>query len=141
MNKKLIIKTQVNCTDYDMVRDRTIAWSKEARSAFICFANVHMLMEAYDSAEYQRVINAADLVTPDGMPLVWMMRLMGQKDQERVYGPTLMLQVLEVAARENIPVGFYGGKPEVLRVLVERMRHRFSGLNVAYSYSPPFTDD
>jgi N-acetylglucosaminyldiphosphoundecaprenol N-acetyl-beta-D-mannosaminyltransferase len=97
-------------------------------------------MEAHDSAVYKKIINAADLVTPDGMPLVWMMRLKGEKNQQRVYGPTLMLHVLEMAARDGIPVGFYGGRTEVLEVLEKKMQSRFTGLNVKYSYSPPFRE-
>ena len=88
--------------------------------------------------DFRNLINAADIVTPDGMPLVWMLRLKGCRNQQRVYGPTLMLHVLEMAAKENIPVGFYGGRPEVLEKLVEKMRAKFPGLNVAYAYSPPF---
>jgi N-acetylglucosaminyldiphosphoundecaprenol N-acetyl-beta-D-mannosaminyltransferase len=68
------------------------------------------------------------------------MRLKGARGQQRVYGPALMLNLLEAAARENIPVGFYGGRPEVLSQLVERMRARYTGLNVAYAFSPPFRE-
>lgn len=83
-------------------------------------------------------MNSADLVTPDGMPLVWMMRLKGQRDQPRVYGPSLMLHILETAAREKISVCFYGGAPYVLESLVKRMQARYERLKVAFSCSPPF---
>jgi N-acetylglucosaminyldiphosphoundecaprenol N-acetyl-beta-D-mannosaminyltransferase len=115
-------------------------WSSTSESRYICIANVHMLMEAYDSPQYSHVINSADLVTPDGMPLVWMMRLKGHPDQQRVYGPTLMLHVLEAAERENIPVGFFGSSPEVLQPLIERMQDRFPNLKIVYSVSPPFNE-
>lgn len=51
-----------------------------------------------------------------------------------------MLHVLEAAAREKIPVGFYGGTPEVIELLVEQMQSRFAGLNVAFAVSPPFRE-
>jgi N-acetylglucosaminyldiphosphoundecaprenol N-acetyl-beta-D-mannosaminyltransferase len=95
-------------------------------------------MEAHDSPAFHILVNDADLVTPDGMPLVWMMRLKGVRRQQRVYGPTLMLHVLAAAARAGVPVGFYGGAPEVLDKLIKRMHARHEGLNVAFSYSPPF---
>jgi N-acetylglucosaminyldiphosphoundecaprenol N-acetyl-beta-D-mannosaminyltransferase len=72
------------------------------------------------------------------MPLVWMLRLKGVKGQTRVYGPTLMLHVLEMAARDQIPVGFYGADDPTLERLVELMCERFPGLHVAYAFSPPF---
>lgn len=135
-----IIGLKISLTDYSNAIGSVMLWSQNDKSCYICAANVHMLMEAHDSPDFARIVNEADLVTPDGMPLVWMMRLKGQRNQQRVYGPTLMLHVLSIAARENIPVGFYGGAPHVLDTLVERMKERFNGLNIVYSYSPPFRE-
>lgn len=137
MNLK-ILGTRFFPTSYQSVVQRVVGWVYASECRYICAANVHMIMEANDSPEFQVVVNNADIVTPDGMPLVWMLRLKGYKDQQRVYGPTLMLQVLKMAAQENIPVGFYGGDVKTLELLVERMQTQFSGLNVSYSYSPPF---
>ncbi len=97
-------------------------------------------MEAYDSAAYKKVINHADLTTPDGMPLVWMLRMKGVKNQTRVYGPQLMLYVLERAEQEQIPVGFYGSDETTLKKLVSNMRERFPSLSVKYTFSPPFRE-
>jgi N-acetylglucosaminyldiphosphoundecaprenol N-acetyl-beta-D-mannosaminyltransferase len=135
-----ILGTRVFCTSYELAVENTKAWALGGESKYVCMANVHMLMEAYGSSNYHKFINAADLVTPDGMPLVWMMRLKGQKNQKRVYGPTLMLLLLQEVAKEKIPIGFYGGSPDVLTNLVLKMKERFSGLNVVYAYSPPFRD-
>jgi N-acetylglucosaminyldiphosphoundecaprenol N-acetyl-beta-D-mannosaminyltransferase len=127
-------------TSYPVATQKICAWAVSPDPRMVCAANVHMLMEAHDSPEYRVALNQADLITPDGMPLVWMMRLKGQKDQQRVYGPTLMLHVLEAAARESIPVGFYGSSPEVLQALTARMQTRFPGLKIVYSFSPPFRE-
>lgn len=133
-----IIGAEVNLIQYDSLSEQVVQWSQTHDSRYLCVANVHMLMEAHDSPNFKGVVNGADLVAPDGMPLVWMIRLKGKRDQQRVYGPTLMLHVLAAAARENIPVGFYGSAPHVLESLVERMQARYEGLNVAFSVSPPF---
>ncbi|MCL4275873.1 MAG: WecB/TagA/CpsF family glycosyltransferase [Anaerolineales bacterium] len=135
-----IIGLKISLTDYSNATGSVMLWSQNDKFHYICAANVHMLMEVHDSPEFAKIVNNADLVVPDGMPLVWMMRLKGQRDQQRVYGPTLMLHVLAMAARENIPVGFYGGAPQVLDALVERMKERYNGLNVVYAYSPPFRE-
>lgn len=135
-----IIGTRVSITSYDSTVNHVRRWVHTHESRYICVANVHMLMEVHDSPGYMNVVNSADLVTPDGMPLVWMMRLKGQISQQRVYGPTLMLHVLESAADENITVGFYGSSPEVLQSLLARLQVRFPNLKVDYSFSPPFQD-
>jgi len=135
-----IIGVRVDSTSYSRATEVILDWSTQWESRYVCAANVHVLMEARDSLEYNQVINSADLVTPDGMPLVWMLRLKGHPDQQRVYGPTLMLHVLEAAARENVTVGFYGSSPEVLQSLLVRMQERFPGLQVVCSFSPPFQE-
>src|SRR5688572_21555743 len=131
-----ILQIEFKPTSYLDITQQILDWAKCEDSRYICVANVHMLMEAQDSLEYQHIINSADFVTPDGMPLVWMMRLKGQKNQERVYGPTLMLHILDAATREKIPVGFYGGKPEVLQTLIEKIKEQFKSLDIVYAFSP-----
>jgi N-acetylglucosaminyldiphosphoundecaprenol N-acetyl-beta-D-mannosaminyltransferase len=138
MMKTPTLHVQVDVISYSGAARTVLGWAAGYESRYICIANVHMLMETNDSPSFREVVNNADLVVPDGMPLVWMMRLKGQQDQQRVYGPTLMLHVLESAARVGIPVGFYGGEAEVLKMLVERMQARYASLNVAYVFSPPF---
>ncbi len=128
----------ISPVNYRTVTEAILAWVNSDGARCIYAANVHMLMEAHDSPAFRAVLARADLLTPDGMPLVWLLRLKGYKDQPRVYGPTLMLHVLEMAARESIPVGFYGSDESTLRQLVDRMQARFPALKVVYAYSPPF---
>jgi N-acetylglucosaminyldiphosphoundecaprenol N-acetyl-beta-D-mannosaminyltransferase len=97
-------------------------------------------MEAHDSPDFASAVNNADLVAPDGMPLVWMMRWKGRRNQARVYGPTLMLHVLDLAAKEGIPVGFHGSSETVLNALKAKMSARFPGLHICYSFSPPYRE-
>ena len=95
-------------------------------------------MEAYDAPGFNEIVNAADLVTPDGMPLVWTLRRLGHPEQERVYGPVLTLHVLDMAAKQKIPVGFYGGSPETIQHLLEFLKEKYPSLDIQYFYSPPF---
>lgn len=133
-----ILGMKVSSTSYGQASSVIGAWAKHGASKYVCIATVNNVMEAYDSPEFQRVMNEADLVTPDGMPLVWALRLLGHKNATRVYGPDLTPIVLQMAADAGIPVGFYGGAPEVLKRLLEVIAQRFPKLQVAYSFSPPF---
>jgi N-acetylglucosaminyldiphosphoundecaprenol N-acetyl-beta-D-mannosaminyltransferase len=135
-----ILGMRVDPTSYAEVCELVNRWSSERIGRYICIANVHMTMEAYDHPEYQQVVNQADLVTPDGMPLVWMLRHSGYPDQERVYGPTLTEKLLGMAAREHIPVGFFGSTEEVVELLVQNVRHSYPETEIVYSYSPPFKE-
>jgi N-acetylglucosaminyldiphosphoundecaprenol N-acetyl-beta-D-mannosaminyltransferase len=133
-----ILGTKVDATSYRHAVETVTRWSGMHSSKYVCLATVNQVMEAYDSPEFLGVMNDADLVTPDGMPLVWGLRLLGHKAATRVYGPDLTPMLLERAAAEGLPVGFYGGAPEVLERLVQVVTGRFPALLVAYAYSPPF---
>jgi N-acetylglucosaminyldiphosphoundecaprenol N-acetyl-beta-D-mannosaminyltransferase len=79
-------------------------------------------------------------VTPDGMPLVWGLRLLSVPHATRVYGPELTPRLLARAAAEGVPVGFYGGSPEVIDALRTVAARRWPSLRVAYAYAPPFRE-
>jgi N-acetylglucosaminyldiphosphoundecaprenol N-acetyl-beta-D-mannosaminyltransferase len=115
-----------------------LAWSREPVVRRAHLSNVHMVMEAHDSPEFRDIVNSADLVLPDGMPLVWAQRLSGRRDAARVPGPHLTEALLDQAASLGIPVGFYGGSPRCLEALVRKVRERWPSLRLAAAISPPF---
>ena len=133
-----ILGMRVDITSYKDATQQVLEWAGAEERCYICAANVHMVMETYDSEEFRKRVNCAALVTPDGMPLVWALRLLGVKEATRVYGPDLTIHVLEEATRESVPVGFYGGSPEVMTLLRKSVERRFPGLKIAYAFSPPF---
>ena len=136
--KSQILGVNIDCTSYELACNLVCHWQDNRVSRYICAANVHMIMEAHDSPSYQHVINQAHMVTPDGMPHVWMLRRMGYPYQERVYGPTLMVKLLKMANDESIPVGFFGSTTDVMSKLVQNVQREFPTVPIAYAYSPPF---
>ena len=133
-----ILGVRVDATTYDEAVGLVGTWAKIGDSRFVTAAAAYNLVHAQDDPRYRALMNGADLVTPDGMPLVWALRALGIPHPSRVYGPDLTWKVCEMAARENIPVGFYGATETVLDRLTEELHTRFPSLNVAYRYSPPF---
>ncbi len=105
---------------------------------YVCVTGVHGVMECQRDAELLRIHNGSGLTTPDGMPMVWAGHRAGAAWMDRVYGPDLMLAVLEEAAARGWSSFFYGGKEGVPELLAERLTARFPGLRVAGTYSPPF---
>jgi len=99
---------------------------------------VHGVILAQDDPRIASILNEADIATPDGMPLVWALRSFGAKNQQRVYGPTLMLEICRDAAAAGHRIFLYGGRVETLPILVARLREQFPGLSIIGTYSPPF---
>jgi N-acetylglucosaminyldiphosphoundecaprenol N-acetyl-beta-D-mannosaminyltransferase len=135
---RLILGLRVDATTYDEAVQKVLDWARAGESRVVVAANVHMVMEARDRRSFQRQVNASDLTTADGMPLVWALRRLGVPHATRVYGPDLTVALMAAAAREAIPVGFLGGSPRTLERLVTVARLRFPRLRVVYTFSPPF---
>jgi N-acetylglucosaminyldiphosphoundecaprenol N-acetyl-beta-D-mannosaminyltransferase len=129
---------RVDATSYGDASRRVARWAREGRSAYVCVATVHMVMEAFDSSAFLRTVNGADLVTPDGRPLVWALRSLGVKDATQVRGTDLTTHVVERAAREGLPIGLYGGTPDLLERFVGILERRYPGVRVVCRIAPPF---
>jgi N-acetylglucosaminyldiphosphoundecaprenol N-acetyl-beta-D-mannosaminyltransferase len=137
---RAILGMRVDLTSYEDATRRIIAWAGARESRSVCVAAVNNVMRAYDDPAFREVMNGADLVTPDGMPLVWGLRRLGLPSATRVYGPDLTPAVLAEAEARGVPVGFLGGAPHVLEALRAEVSHRWPSLEVAYAWSPPFSD-
>jgi N-acetylglucosaminyldiphosphoundecaprenol N-acetyl-beta-D-mannosaminyltransferase len=133
-----VLGMRVDATSYRETAAAIAALATKGVGGAVCVATVHMVMEAFDDPEFRRIVNAADRVTPDGVPLVWALRLLGFKRAQRVYGPSLLPVVCALATERQLSVGFYGGSPEVLDTLVERMAQQFPGLRIPFAFAPPF---
>jgi N-acetylglucosaminyldiphosphoundecaprenol N-acetyl-beta-D-mannosaminyltransferase len=113
-------------------------WIAEDQRRYVCVCGVHGLMESHRDAELRAIHNDAGMVTPDGMPLVWISHRLGFPEAERVYGPDLMLAVCAWSVPRGCRHYFYGGASGVPERLAERLTARFPGMKVVGAFSPPF---
>jgi N-acetylglucosaminyldiphosphoundecaprenol N-acetyl-beta-D-mannosaminyltransferase len=137
---RFILGARVDATSLDQATQLIIDWATRSESRYVCVAAVNNVIEAHDDPHLMEVMNGADLVTPDGMPLVWWLRWLGVQEATRVCGPDLTPRILERAATEGLAVGFYGGDPNVLDRLVATARRRWPELSIVYAFSPPFRE-
>lgn len=114
-------------------------WIIQRQREYVCVTNVHLIMECQRDEKLRQIHNRAGMVTPDGMPLVWLSHLNGFQQVERVYGPDLLLAFCARSATQGYRHYFYGGAEGVPQLLVKRLKQRFPGLEVAGMFSPPFT--
>ena len=114
-------------------------WIRERRHGhYIAVTGMHGITEAQHDANFKRILNSADLVVPDGMPLVWLGRLRGISMRRRVYGPELMMTFCQETASKGYRHFFFGGTPGLPAKLSESLRRRIPTLQVAGMCSPPF---
>jgi N-acetylglucosaminyldiphosphoundecaprenol N-acetyl-beta-D-mannosaminyltransferase len=128
-------------SDYEQVMDWMEAMIAAGERGYVTAAAVNLVMSAREEPATLAATLGATLAVPDGMPLVWALRLLGHRRATRVYGPDLMAGFCARAARVGTPIYLYGGRtPEALELLTLRLRERFPGLAIAGGHSPPFRD-
>jgi N-acetylglucosaminyldiphosphoundecaprenol N-acetyl-beta-D-mannosaminyltransferase len=115
-----------------------LTWAKKHKSKVVYLANTHMLMEAYWNEHFAKILQKADLVSPDGMPLVWMLRLMGIRNQNRVAGMDVFLNLCRLASISGVSVFFVGSEPETLNSIKKKLKQDFPLLSIAGMESLPF---
>jgi N-acetylglucosaminyldiphosphoundecaprenol N-acetyl-beta-D-mannosaminyltransferase len=133
-----VLGMRVDQVNLETVTQQVLQWAGEASSRYLCISTVHMVMESHDDGRFRRIVNEADLVAADGMPIIWVTRLLGLDAQERVFAPEITDQVCAAAAIGGIPVGFFGSSPEVIADLTINLAKRHAGLQIAFAHAPPF---
>lgn len=133
-----VLGVGINAVNWPQALGLIAAWSANKESRYICISNVHSVVTTTQDAEFKQVVDGADMVTPDGAPVAWMLRKQGFSDQQRINGPDLMWKYCAEAALRGESIYLYGGEPRTLESLLQRLRNAFPGLPVAGAFSPPF---
>ena len=133
-----VLGTQLAVLDLGAAVDRLLDAARAGTRLRAHFCNVHSLVEASGNAELAAVFASAGIVAMDGMPLVWVARLRGQRAAERVCGPDVMLALCDRGRAVGLRHFFVGGQPGVPELLAGRLIDRCPGLQVVGTASPPF---
>ena len=133
-----VIGAPIDVLGWDDAVARIAAWAGQRVSRVVFICNVHSVVTARQDSAFAAALAQADLATPDGAPVAWMLRRLGHAGQARINGPDLMWRCCAAAAARGTPVYLYGGTEDVLARLQQRLRAAFPGLRIAGAASPPF---
>ena len=133
-----VLDVGVNTLNIPQTLDILSEWIAHREPNYVCFTGVHGVIESQRDENLLRIHNAAGLVAPDGMPLVWLSRLQGRRQAERVYGPDLMLALCERSVLSGYRHFLYGASEDTLEKLAINLQQRCPGLRIVGKYSPPF---
>lgn len=133
-----VVSLDTDVLDHDSAVERVAGLVQKGDGGYVCFSTVHMVMEAHDSPDFATKVNGADMIVPDGMPIVWMQKATGDRSPTRVRANDLMMLLCRHAGVHGLKVGFYGSTQEVIDAIVERAGRDFQDLKIVYAFSPPF---
>jgi N-acetylglucosaminyldiphosphoundecaprenol N-acetyl-beta-D-mannosaminyltransferase len=137
-DRRYILGVGINQVSVTQAVEIIDSWIQSRTQKYVCVTGVHGVMECQRDGSLMKIHNDSGLTVPDGMPLVWISKMRGSTDVTRVYGPDLMLVVCRLGESKRYRHYFYGGKAGVPNELAERLKQRFSEIDVVGQYSPPF---
>ena len=140
MQQRQLMDFPISIGSYVSFIDNIISLAIKKIPAYVCIANVHMFIEAYKDREFIRIIRDADIVTPDGIPLLWGLSMIHGVKQDRVAGMDLLPDLLHKIMIKKLSVYFYGGSPSLLNKTENLLKNKFPTLRLSGFFSPPFRD-
>lgn len=143
MNSRIIVRVlsaPLDVISWPCAIQNLVHWGIARKSRIVLICNVHMSVTASNDSSFLRIMESADMVTPDGAPVAFVMRRAGFLSQERINGPDLMWHYLAEAEYLGLVVFFYGGQEETLNRLRYAMLTTYPNLKIGGMISPPFRD-
>ncbi len=132
-----LLRVKVSRVNLASAKEQICQWIGQGVKAYVCVAPVSTLVEARRHPQYAQVLNEASMVTPDGMPVVWLAKLKGCAEVGRTYGPDLMRELCRQTGLRHF---FYGGTEQILALLCAHLKKDVPGINIVGVFSPPFRD-
>ncbi len=126
-----ILGSRVDMVDMGEALDRIAALLEQHRFAHVVTFGSEMAMRARRDRSYRDAINAADLVVPDTIGVVYAGRMLGHHVRERVAGIDLLERVCAACARDGAPVYLVGGASRVASDAAVELQRRHPGLHIA----------
>ena len=135
-----ILGVPISVVDMQSAVKTISKWIESGESRYICATDMHSVMQAQTNPLHRAALSKADMVIPDGMPIVWVSRSRGAMEIQRVSGPDLMLPLCDVAATKGWSHYFYGGADGVAEAVGNNLARRFPGMVIAGTHCPPFRE-
>lgn len=138
MKSEKVLDVQISSLSMKGTVELIESWIEKNVSKYVCICNTHSLVTSSEDKTFKHALNNAGLRTADGMPLVWIKKIQGFRNQERVDGPNLMKELCQVSSLKGYKIGLYGSTNEKLEKLEKKLTSEFPGINIVIKLSPPF---
>ncbi len=140
MKKMQVLNFPISIGKYQDYIEYIINSATTGVSEYIYVANVHMVVEAFWNKSFSEKVRKAIVVTPDGKPLTWALRLLYGIKQDRVAGMDVLPALLKKSEKMQLPVYIYGGTESLLQKTSLYLNSHYPNLVINGLYSPPFRD-
>ena len=133
-----ILGVNVSIVNPDLACRKIGQWIEDYKKTYVCVAPVSTIVDCQRDEVYRKIVNSAGMVTPDGMPLVWLAKRSGKKNIERTYGPDLLLAFCRYGCLRGYRHFFYGGSEETNKKLIVQLKDVCPTIYIAGTFAPGF---
>lgn len=136
--RKRVVSINLSLISYPEALNQILELGSKRLPTYACFSNVHMTIEAHKSSSFKEMVNRANFVFADGMPLVFALRLLFGIRQDRIAGMDFTASILKGCEEKGLSVFLYGSTPETLDAFQAQIKKNYPKLKLAGMISPPF---
>ncbi len=134
-----ILELSIDRVEMADVFHRVEDFIREGQPRHIVTVNIRFLSMALRDQQFAEIINGADLAVTDGMPLIWLTRLLKTPVPQRITGCDLIYSFSRLAAEKGYSIFILGGQPGVAEEAARRLCQMNPGLKVAGTHHGYFT--
>ncbi|MDG4983281.1 WecB/TagA/CpsF family glycosyltransferase [Lactococcus lactis] len=138
MTRMKFMNTEVDSLNMPEVLDRIDKLIQIKKNSYVVTPNVDHIVQLEKDSELQKVYKNADLILADGKPLIWISNYYKTPIKEKVSGSDLFPLLCEMAGKKGYKMFFLGAAEGVAARAATNLKKRYSNLEVAGVYSPPF---
>lgn len=130
-NKAEILGCNIDILNSRQALEKISSIISAKKGGLVITLNAEIAVQAQANDTLRKVINSADLVTPDGIGVIWGGRQLGYDFPERVTGIDLMISLCRKAAEMGWKIFLLGAAPGVAEAAAQSLVERFPGLVIA----------
>lgn len=135
-----VLGVPIDAVDMKLALTKIHALLRRGRKGYVCFVDVHGILEALKSKSVADTYVQALMAMPDGTPTVWVGRAQGLREMNYVTGPGMMNEIFRNSDFAGYSHYFYGGEPGVANDLAATLCRKYPWTNIVGIYTPPFRE-
>lgn len=138
MNKVKLLNVTVDNLIMDEAVEKLDQLINNGKYNYVVTPNVDHIVKLDSDEEFQKVYRNADLVLTDGMPLIWISKLMGNKIKEKISGSDFFPKVCQLAASKKYTLFLLGAAEGIAEIAAENIKNKYEGIRIVGTYSPKY---
>ena len=131
---------EIDTFTFDGATEYALELEKEDKVSQVVTINPEMFDCAKIDKEFAQILNEAEMVIPDGVGVKIGLKILGH-NVARIAGVDFARKMIELSAKNNLPVALIGAKPEVVQLAAENLKNEVENLNIAYVQDGYFKDE